>query len=284
MTKYNPEIHHRRSIRLQGYDYSQNGAYFITICVQNRECVFGEIKNGEMFLNDAGKMVQLIWEEIPEFYRGIEIDAFQIMPNHIHGIIVIQHECSTVGAGPRACPEIEDARPKIIDTCPEDIRIYHGNIHACRDVVRVYREISDVHINEFGIFHDIIGKPQNIIGQSQNINGQPQNAIGQSQNITGQPQNAIGQSQNITGQRQGVAPTESKILSLPDIVHRFKTMTTKKYTDGVKNNNWQPFSGKLWQRNYHEHIIRDEISLEKIREYIINNPYNWDEDEMFFHE
>ncbi len=96
--KYNPDIHHRRSIRLKGYDYSSNGAYFITVCTQNRVCLFGDIDQGEMVLNDAGKMVQDIWIEIPEYYDGIEIDTFQIMPNHIHGIIVL------VGAVPRACP------------------------------------------------------------------------------------------------------------------------------------------------------------------------------------
>lgn len=84
----------RRSIRLKGYDYSRNGAYFITICLQNRECLFGTIKDGEMVLNGAGKMVQNIWDEISKYYVGIEIDIFQIMPNHIHGIIFI------VGAGP----------------------------------------------------------------------------------------------------------------------------------------------------------------------------------------
>ena len=173
--KYNPDIHHRRSIRLKGYDYSRNGAYFITVCAQNRTCFFGNIKQGEMILNDAGKMAQDIWIEIPEYYDGIEINAFQIMPNHIHGIII-------VGAGPRACPD-----------------------------------------------------------------------------------NDISQ----------------KGLSLPDVVHRFKTLTTKKYIDGVKQHDWQPFDRKLWQRNYHEHIIRDEQSLHKIREYIMNNPRDWERDELF---
>lgn len=174
--KYNSDIHHRQSIRLKGYDYSRNGAYFITVCVQNRICLFGDIDQGEMILNGAGKMVQNIWDEIPKYYDGIEIDTFQIMPNHIHGIIVI------VGAGPRACPN----------------------------------------------------------------NGVSQRG-----------------------------------LSLPDAMHRFKTLTTKKYIDGVKQHHWPPFERKLWQRNYYEHIIRDEQSLHKIREYIMNNPRDWERDELF---
>ena len=79
------------------------------------------------------------------------------------------------------------------------------------------------------------------------------------------------------GQPRGVAPT----LSLPDVVHRFKTMTTKRYIDGVKQNGWAPFPGKLWQRNYWEHIIRDESELNRIREYIRNNSAKWELDKLF---
>ena len=80
----------------------------------------------------------------------------------------------------------------------------------------------------------------------------------------------------INGQAQGPVPTK---LSLSDIIHRFKTISTKKYIDGVKNKGWPPFSKKIWQRSFHDHIIRNERSLKKIREYIINNPENWNTDE-----
>ncbi|MFC1485140.1 transposase [bacterium] len=180
--------HHRRSIRLKNYDYSSQGAYFVTICVNEREYLFGNILNECMVLNDAGRMIQTVWNEIPKYYSGIDIDYFQIMPNHIHGIIL-------VGAGPCACPEYAS---------------------------------------------------------------------------TGQPQSK--------GQPQGVAPT---VLSLCDVVHRFKTMTTKRYCDGVKQKKWQIFNKKLWQRNYYEHIIRNENELNKIREYISNNPLNWNTDKYF---
>jgi REP element-mobilizing transposase RayT len=179
--KYDPEKHHRRSIRLKGYDYSQAGAYFATICTQDRACLFGEIVSGEMHLNDAGRMVKTVWDEIPVFYPGVDIDAFVIMPNHIHGIIVL------VGAAPRGRPDW---------------------------------------------------------GRAQ-------------------------------GQAQGPAPTDTAGLSLPDMVHRFKTMTTSRYTDGVKQSGWPPFRGRLWQRNYYEHVIRDRESLKRIREYIADNPARW---------
>jgi len=67
-------------------------------------------------------------------------------------------------------------------------------------------------------------------------------------------------------------------LSVPDVVHRFKTMTTKRYADGVKQWGWPPFAGRLWQRNYYEHIIRDEVALNRIRTYIANNPLQWELD------
>ena len=89
----------RRSIRLQGYDYSQNGAYFVTICVQNKECLFGHVENEGMVLNDAGEIVKTVWDEMTQYYNGININTFQIMPNHIHGIIEI------VGAKPCFRPD-----------------------------------------------------------------------------------------------------------------------------------------------------------------------------------
>lgn len=99
--KYNWDIHNRKSIRLKGYDYSKEGLYFITICTQNRECLFGEIINGKMILNNAGKMVEAIWFEIPKFYEGFVLHEFVIMPNHIHGIIEI---IKNVGADSYICP------------------------------------------------------------------------------------------------------------------------------------------------------------------------------------
>lgn len=86
---YNPNIHHRRSIRLRGYNYSQAGAYFVTICTQHRLCLFGEIVDRTMMLNVAGQMVETVWQELPHRFPQIVMDAFVVMPNHMHGIIVI---------------------------------------------------------------------------------------------------------------------------------------------------------------------------------------------------
>ena len=86
---YDKYKHRRSSIRLKGYDYSQAGAYFVTICTRDRECLFGDIGESEMRLNDAGQMVRDVWHKIPEHFPHFDIDEFVIMPNHFHGIIVI---------------------------------------------------------------------------------------------------------------------------------------------------------------------------------------------------
>jgi putative transposase len=180
---------HRRSIRLQNYDYKRSGAYFVTMVTQNRACLFGDVVDGRLQLNDAAQMIQAIWDQLPEHYPSVETDAFVIMPNHVHGIIAL------VGVG--ACADIQSG-----------------------------------------------------------------------------------------GQPQGVAPTNDPrpkhdavhVLSMADTVHRFKTLTTKRYVDGVKQFDWSRFESRLWQRNYFEHVIRNEDSLNRIREYILDNPARWEFD------
>lgn len=89
MNRYDPNRHHRRSIRLKGYDYSQNGLYFITICCQDRACLFGAIRNNEMVLNEAGNVASECWEVIPNHFPNVVLHEYVIMPNHVHGILEI---------------------------------------------------------------------------------------------------------------------------------------------------------------------------------------------------
>ena len=98
---YNPKIHHRKSIRLKGYDYSQAGAYFITICCHDRVCLFGEILNNEMVLNEWGIIAQNEWIKTKEIRKNVELDVFIVMPNHIHGILII----NDIGRGESYSPE-----------------------------------------------------------------------------------------------------------------------------------------------------------------------------------
>ncbi|MEW5830800.1 MAG: transposase [Chloroflexota bacterium] len=93
--KFNPKIHHRRSIRLKGYDYAQAGSYFVTIVTFQRECLFGDVVDGEMRLNDFGKIVQWEWLELSRRFRYLELGAHMIMPNHLHGVLNFHQ---TVGA------------------------------------------------------------------------------------------------------------------------------------------------------------------------------------------
>ena len=94
------EAGHRRSIRLRGYDYTRRGAYFVTVCTQDRRRLFGTVVNGRMVLNDAGRMVKTVWDELPGHYPGVDVDEFVVMPDHIHGVVRL----TGVGAGPCACP------------------------------------------------------------------------------------------------------------------------------------------------------------------------------------
>jgi len=86
---YNPNIHHRQSIRLKGYDYSQAGLYFVTLCLYGRACLFGHIENAEMILNDSGRTAQQCWLDIPNHYPNVVLHEYVIMPNHVHGIVQI---------------------------------------------------------------------------------------------------------------------------------------------------------------------------------------------------
>ena len=89
--------HDRRSLRLQSYDYSQPGAYFITICTYEKKNLLGNIVDGEMNLTEAGRTIWDIWESLPKQYPEIQLDAFVVMPNHIHGIIMVLYN-AVVGA------------------------------------------------------------------------------------------------------------------------------------------------------------------------------------------
>jgi len=160
-----PPPHHRRSIRLKGYDYGQAGAYFVTIVTRDRECLFGDVVDGKMLLSNAGQMVQTVWENLPNHYANVTLDEFVVMPNHVHSVIFLTDN-NGVGAGLKPAPTTDTKR------------------HPLSEIVRAFKTFSARHINE-------------------------------QRTMTGVP---------------------------------------------------------VWQRNYYEHIIRDESTLHRIREYIVNNP------------
>ena len=114
---YNPEKHHRQSIRLRGYDYTQEGAYYLTICCHQKRCLLGEIEDGVMHLNLVGATVKAVWDSLPRHFPLIELDAFVIMPNHVHGIIVITPDNHNPNCrGEAFVPITENTSPQISST------------------------------------------------------------------------------------------------------------------------------------------------------------------------
>ncbi len=202
--KFKPEKHHRRSIRLKGYDYSQPGAYFITICTKNRECLFGNVVDGKMMLNDAGQIAQNCWLEIPDHYPNVILDEFVIMPNHIHGIIII-------------------------------------NVGANNDSHQQANNDSPINV----------GANNNSPQQANNDSPRQIN------NNSSQP-----------------SSFRSPSGTIGSIVRGFKIGVTKWFRQNTDIYD-------VWQRNYYEHIIRNEQELNKIREYIINNPLKWELDKYY---
>jgi len=206
LNRYEETGRHRRSIRLKDYDYSQSGAYFITICTHNRECLFGEIVGEDMLLNNAGTMVESGWNAIPDRFPGVSLDASIIMPNHAHGIIVI--EDAAVGANLVFAQEPNAQQP------------VGANL--------VFAQDSDARRVAQGRIQDSPLRPA------------------------------------------GTLPG-----TVGRIIQAYKSVTTHEYTVGVKQHGWPAFGGRIWQRNYYEHVIRGEKDLNALREYILNNPLKW---------
>jgi putative transposase len=124
---YDPDLHHRRSIRLPNHDYSSSGGYFVTLCAQDRECLFGEVTtDGEVSLNGAGQMVERWWVELERKFPGVRVDAYVIMPNHFHGIVEIDVGAGLVGADLvgadlRVCPDPNAAEN--VESVGADLRV-----------------------------------------------------------------------------------------------------------------------------------------------------------------
>jgi REP element-mobilizing transposase RayT len=191
-SEFNPQKHHRGSIRLPNYDYSQPGGYFVTIVTQHRECLFGDVIDGEMKLNKVGEIVRWEWLELPKRFHFIELGMFVVMPNHFHGILIF-HE--NVGATHQSSPPSSD-----------------GKVH-------------------------LLNQPELDRDGSSLPNG---------------PQPA----------------------SLGAVMSQFKSRVTKRLSKMLS------LQGKLiWQRNYYEHIIRNEKDLRNKTEYIEANPMLWSQGE-----
>jgi putative transposase len=188
----------RRSIRLPIYDYASPGAYFITVCVWKGECMLGEVVDGDMRLNELGHLAHDFWMDVSAHFPSVSIDAFTIMPNHLHAIVVIQTPSTVVG----------DAE--------------EGEEDARRGAVAAPLAVPPPAAGPGPIAQSQIEKP-----------------------------------------------------TLGQIVGYYKYQTTKQI-NRLRDMPGVPF----WQRNYWEHVVRNEESLNRIREYIENNPARWSEDQL----
>ncbi len=222
--KYDPQIHNRRSIRLKEYDYSQAGAYFITICCNNRILRFGNINlDAEMILNEFGQVAYTEWIKLSERFQNVSLDVFQIMPNHMHGIITLNN----VGA---------------------TLAVAQNNVIAQNNAV----------IQNNVVIQNDTGAQNNVVIQNNMHTIHINNWAGAS------PAPTIG---DIVG--------AYKSLVANGCLNVFKRLVEA----GVIPEH--EMMGKLWQRNYYEHIIRNEQAYHKISDYIINNPKKWMEDKFF---
>jgi putative transposase len=106
---YGPDKYRRRSLRLPGYDYTQAGAYFVTVCTRDRICIFGDVVDGEVRLNDSGRIVEQWWVGLEKKIPLVKIDKYMVMPNHFHGIVIIVDQHNHVGADTQVCPTPQGA-------------------------------------------------------------------------------------------------------------------------------------------------------------------------------
>lgn len=194
-SNFDPKKHHRHSIRLQEYDYSQPGAYFVTMVTWHRESLFGDVIDGQMKLNKAGEIVQWEWEDLSKRFPYIMLGAFIVMPNHLHGIL---------------------------------------------------------------IFHQPVGSTRLDMKGKDSSNALPPIRTGDSVNLEGSTL---------------PLPRGPKPASLGAVIAQFKSRVTKRL--------WKLHSRRgtpVWQRNYYEHIIRNEKALQNKTDYINSNPVRWQED------
>ena len=264
---HDPDVHRRKSVRLRGYDYSQAGAYFVTIVTQGRECLFGDVVGDTMQLNGAGRLARAAWEGLPRRFPGIGLDVFVVMPNHVHGIIVIDE---SVGASLVGAQDGDDAGMS------ERGRATMGIGGMERATTRVAPTGSgDAACEGADVFDESVGA--SLVG-AQGGDDAGMSERGRAATGDGGMERAttriaptgcgddIGERERATTR---VAPT------LGDVVGAYKSIVTVEYARGVRANGWRRFRGRLWQRNYYEHVIRDEREFHLAREYIVNNPLQW---------
>lgn len=200
---------HPKLVRLAGFDYSGQGPYFVTICTKDRACLFGTVSDDAMLLNHAGILACDVWLGLPAHYSNVVLDAFVVMPNHVHGIVWLAED----------------------DAAAQGIREQIGLVpdpHAAA----TEREPNEIALDP---------KRAGFKPAPTGIDAAPS--------------------------------TVARRHALPEIMRGFKTFSSRAI-NGMRGVSGVP----LWQRNYYEHIIRNDIALHRIRDYILGNPARWNVD------
>jgi putative transposase len=247
---------HRRSIRLRGYDYGQAGAYFVTLCALGRACAFGEVVDGVMRLNACGTIVDALWRAIPVHFPGTSIDEYVVMPNHLHGVLVL------VGA-PFMAPS------GVTTTAPEGaMNRAPTAAPGAMDRVSVVPEgaMNRAPTAAPGTVDRVSVVPEGAMNRA------PTAAPGTVDRVSVVPEGAMNRAPTAvpgTMARVSVVPegAMNRAPTLGGIVRAFKARVTR------------AVGAPVWQRNYYEHILRDEASLSRTRQYIRDNPAQWESDD-----
>ena len=225
----------RRAMRLRDYDYTQPGAYFVTICAQHRKCLFGTITDEKMRLNEIGQIVIECWNHIPQHFPSVELDACVVMPNHTHGIIAWG---TSLPGNPHLPDTTKDRRADVTSSAWHKTQIVGmGSPHPSNN-----RTVT--------------------VGA-----GFPR----PSNNRT----RIVGAGSPLPSENNSNRVNETLSPSLGKIIAYFKYQSTKRI-----NQRYNTPGTRLWQRNYHDHIIRDDPDLQRLREYIQINPMKWELDQL----
>ncbi len=278
--------------RLKQYDYSQPGAYFVTQTIENRMRLFGTVVNGEIQLTDAGRMIHRWWNELSKKFPTIATDEVIVMPDHIHGIIILNDFDSDRGhIGPLSLEEEANNSKGRTDLCvgllekdledrghiaplslEEEANSSKGRTDLC--VGSLEKDLQDRgHIGPLSLEEEANsskGRTDLCVGSLEK-DLQDRGHIGPL-SLEEEANSSKGRTDLCVGSLEKNTCLDP---SIPRILQWFKTMTTNEYIRNVKKTNWPPFPKRLWSPEYHDHIIRNEKALENIREYIRNNPLKW---------
>lgn len=237
---YDPKKHHRRSIRLQGFDYAKDGFYFITLCVQDRKHLFGHVSQGKMHLNPLGQAAHQCWEDIPKQYPDVVLHEFVIMPNHVHGILQLK------SGNDFTCDEY--ARHEFQKVIPRSV----GSI------VRGYKiGVTKWYLNEGGGsgVRDHFDDPRGdggAHGPNDGSHGPNVDSRVMGRKFSAPAGHGTNVKSNVPSQ---TIPHANTPRPAP-----------------------QRAPSPIWHRNFHENVIRNANAYLIISEYIKNNPSKWKED------